>query len=104
MNTLVLASFMDELTKISEAASPATAGAGNFAAPTGMKTGLGSNSMVNATSKVGISESKPSPNPIKGNQAAKPTNYSIVHSSSPTAAFGSAAATSKSVPPPPVRT
>jgi hypothetical protein len=35
---------------------------------------------------------------------AKPTNYSIVNTQSPTAAYGSAAATSKAAPPPPVRT
>jgi len=105
MQPTMLTSFMDELTKISEAASPAKASAGNAAAPIGMKSGMGSNSMVTSTSKVGISNSaKPSANPIKGNSAAKPTNYSIVHSSSPSAAFGSAAASSKTVPPPPVRT
>lgn len=95
---------MDELTKIAEESSPVQASAGNALAPLGMKSGMGSNSMVTSTSKVGISGAKPSSNPIKGNQAAKPTNYSIVHSSSPTAAFGTAAATSKAVPPPPVRT
>jgi hypothetical protein len=103
MDLLMLASFMDELTKISEA-SPTKASAGNALAPVGMKSGMGSNSVVSPTSKVGITSSKTSANPIKGNLAAKPTNYSIVHSSSPTAAYGSAAATSKSIPPPPVRT
>ena len=96
---------MDELTKISEAATPASAGKSNAAAPTSMKTGMGSNSMVSTSTKVGLGGGNtPSSNPIKANASAKPTNYSIVNSTSPSAAFGSAAATSKSVPPPPVRT
>ena len=35
--------------------------------------------------------------------ASKPTNYSMVHSNAPTAAYGAATGT-KAVPPPPVRT
>lgn len=52
------------------------------------------------------SPAKPPPSPgIKQgkNPAAKPTNYSVVHSVSPPAAFG-ASAPAKSAPPPPVQT
>jgi len=103
MNRKMMTSFMDELSKIA-AAGPATAAKGNFAAPMGLKSGMGSNSMVTSSSSKGTVSSLPKMNPMKADAAAKPTNYSIVHSEAPSAAFGSTASTSKAVPPPPVRT
>ena len=82
----MLAAFVDELTKMS---------AGNYTSP--MSTGKGSNIVANPTYKSsGISQTS--------NPAVKSTNYSIVHSESPTAAEIVAPANSKAVPPPPVRT
>lgn len=78
MNPLMLEAFADELAKVA---------ALNIAVPQP------------------ASPAKPPPSPgIKQgkNPVAKPTNYSVVHSVSPPAAFG-AAAPAKSVPPPPVR-
>lgn len=86
MNHAMLASFMDELVKISS----------NMAAPPGMKSGMGSNSMVAQTPRVGITSQSRNPE-------AKSTNYSIVHSEAPSAARGGAVVT-KATPPPPVRT
>jgi hypothetical protein len=82
----MLAAFVDELTKMSE---------GNYASP--MSTGKGSNIMAQpAYQKSGLGESS--------NPAVKSTNYSIVHSNTPTAAETLAPAQTKAVPPPPVRT
>ena len=96
MDTVMLASFTDELQKIAE---------GNVASP--MKPaigGLGSNAMGKPLTSPGIGTSQTQtslgaekPKPIK------PTNYSMVHSNAPMAAFN-AGAGSKMVPPPPVRT
>lgn len=86
MNHTMLASFMDELSKISS----------NMAAPPGMKSGMGANAMVASTPRVGVTSQTRNPE-------AKSTNYSIVHSEAPSAATGSSAAT-KLAPPPPVRT
>ena len=87
MDNVVLAAFMDELSKI----------ASNMAAPPQHKTGMGSNILVATKPRVGIP--KPSKDP-----SAKPTNYSIVNTESPQAAFGTASMSSKSAPPPAVRT
>jgi hypothetical protein len=102
MRDLTLMAFMDELSKISADAAAATGG--NAAAPLGAKSGMGSNAMVTSASKSssGLSAAKPAANPLAKPQAAKPTNYSIVHSTAPSAAFG--APSSKMTPPPPVRT
>lgn len=86
MNHMVLASFMDEITKIAQ----------NMAAPAGIKSGMGSNVMAAPTPSVGIP-------PQSTNPASKPTNFSIVNSEVPSAAEGGAGVT-KSAPPPPVRT
>lgn len=78
MNPAMLEAFVDELEKVA---------ALNMAVPQP------------------ASPAKPPPSPgIKQNKnpAAKPTNYSVVHSVSPPAAFG-AAAPAKSTPPPPVQ-
>ena len=87
MESSVWTAFMDELTKISS----------NMAAPPSMKSGMGGNAMTAATPRVGL------PKPTK-DPSAKPTNYSIVNTESPQAAFGQASAGSKSTPPPAVRT
>lgn len=84
---MVWKAFMDELTKI----------ATNMAAPPSMKSGMGANPMVATTPRVGL------PKPTK-DPSAKPTNYSIVNTGTPAAAFGSASSSSKTMPPPPVRT
>jgi hypothetical protein len=82
----MLAAFVDELTKVS---------AGNYASP--MSTGKGSNIVANPTNPTsGIRQTS--------NPAVKSTNYSIVHSESPSAAETLAPAQTKAVPPPPVRT
>ena len=99
----MMVAFMDELQKIS-ALTPAGAAKSNFAAPLGLKTGMGDNSVVSLSSSKGTTSLTPKMNPGKSDVAAKPTNYSIVHSEAPSAAFGSTASTSKAVPPPPVRT
>jgi hypothetical protein len=103
MDSQMVAAFTDEMLKIS-AASPAAAAGGNAAAPAGLKSGFGSNAMVSLSSGKSTLSSTPKTNPAKGNVEAKPTNYSIVHSEAPSAAFGSTSSTSKAVPPPPVRT
>ena len=91
MNSVTMASFADELRKIA---------AGNVVNP--MKPivgGMGSNI---------IGKPLPSPGIGKGMSAAKPqpaksTNYSMVHSTPPMAAF-SAGSSTKMAPPPPVKT
>lgn len=85
MNDVTMAAFIDELTKLSS----------NMAAPPSLKSGMGANAMVPSTPRVGIPKQEKNP-------AAKPTNYSIVHSESPRA--GQDTALSKAAPPPPVRT
>lgn len=88
MNSVVLASFIDELSKIAGA---------NVASP--FKMTAGHNVMTGlTTTKSGLPKT-----PGLKAAPAKPTNYSIVHSEAPSAAYGSALS-SKSVPPPPVRT
>lgn len=87
MDSTVWTAFMDELSKI----------ASNMAAPPEMKSGMGSNLMVSSKPSVGL------PKPTK-DPSAKPTNYSIVNTQSPGAAFGTASSSSKSTPPPAVRT
>jgi hypothetical protein len=82
----MLTSFVDELSKIADS---------NFASP--QSTGKGSNIVTQpAYSKSGISQTT--------NPAVKSTNYSIVHSGTPMAAENVASASTKAVPPPPVRT
>jgi len=85
MRNVTLTAFIDELSKISS----------NMAAPPSEKSGMGGNVMVPSTPRVGIPKQEKNP-------AAKPTNYSIVHSESPGA--GQNMASSKVAPPPPVRT
>lgn len=94
MDSVMLASFQDELCKIAE---------GNVAAP--VKTGIGdmgSNVVGKPLTSSGIGKSDTSVNFGKP-KPLKPTNYSMVHSNAPMAAFD-AGAGSKMVPPPPVRT
>lgn len=79
MNPEMLAAFADELAKVA---------ALNIAVPQPA-------SPAKPPPSPGISQGK--------NPAAKPTNYSVVHSVSPPAAFGSAAP-AKASSPPPVRT
>lgn len=87
----MLASFTDELQKIAEgnAVQPPVAVAG----------GLGSNAVGKPLPTPGIAKgtslSKPKP--------AQPTNYTMVHSNAPMAAFDGGTSV-KSVPPPPVET
>ena len=89
-------SFMDEMTKIAAAGN-------NAAAPASMKSGMGQNTMSGGKSTIGVQTAAPKMNiSPKMNVAAKPQNYSIVHSEAPSAAFG--ATSSKVIPPPPVRT
>jgi hypothetical protein len=79
MDPLMLSAFADELAKVA---------ALNIAVPQP------------------ASPAKPPPSPgidMGKNPAAKPTNYSVVHSVSPPAAFG-ASSESKAAPPPPVNT
>jgi len=87
MDPVVWTAFMDELSKI----------ATNMAAPPQQKSGMGSNITVASIPRVGL------PKPTK-DPSAKPTNYSIVNTQSPQAAFGTASISSKSAPPPAVRT
>jgi hypothetical protein len=94
MELMMLTSFVDELSKIGESAgSNVMAGPGPG----------GQNATASASSAPGLPKTSPSIT-SKSNVSAKPTNYSIVHNQAPTAAFGAASLSSKSVPPPPVRT
>lgn len=82
----MLASFFDELSKIAAA-----------------KESFGVSYSSNVTAKpasVSIGPRKISTSP---KTEAKPTNYTMVHSQQPEAAYGSSAGV-KSIPPPPVRT
>jgi hypothetical protein len=91
METGMLASFADELYKIA---------AGNVIQPTVPAVGgMGANVVGKPlpTPGIGKGDSLPKPKP------AKPTNYTMVHSNAPMAAFD-AGVSSKSVPPPPVGT
>ena len=88
MDPVMLASFLDELQKI---------GAANVAAADAVYKGQNISAKP-ASSGTAIPKSTPK------DPTAKSTNYSIVHSQTPPAAYGTAASTSKAVPPPPVRT
>jgi hypothetical protein len=91
MNPVMVASFVDELARIKEAAS-------NVAA-TSMYKGMNVSAGLPALKSPGV------PKPVTAKDpTAKPTNYSIVNTEAPAAAPGMAAATSKATPPPPVRT
>jgi hypothetical protein len=84
MDEAMLSGFIDELEKI------------------------GANTAFKSTSQNVMTSPAPSFKPVTpsiGKSALKPksTNYSMVHSEEPVAAYGSAAGTA-SVPPPPVRT
>ena len=91
MDSVMVASFIDELSKIA---------AGNVADPAKSSIGgMGANIVAKPLPSPGVGkatgEVKPKP--------SKATNYTMVHSTAPTAAWN-AGAGSKSVPPPPVRT
>lgn len=91
-----LVSFMDELHKIAESVGPKS----NVANPAKPAIGgMGSNAVAKPLPSPGFSAGGSMSNP----KPAKPTNYTMVHSNAPTAAFN-AGAPVKSVPPPPVRT
>lgn len=98
MDLVTMAAFADELCKIA---------AGNVVSP--MKPvvgGMGSNVIgkpLTSTKATGIGAGKPSGVLGGTPKPAKPTNYSMVHSNAPTAAFD-AGAGAKMVPPPPVKT
>jgi hypothetical protein len=87
MDRVVWASFLDEFVKISAnvmmAGVKATKNIVSGMKPAAQSTGP----KIKSTLKTNL----------------KPTNYSVVHSTEPAAAYGAASA-SKSVPPPPVRT
>lgn len=90
-----LASFMDELQKIAAISNVASTMSGSLGRV---------QSAQNAIAKPVFS--KPNVQTMRfgsKDMTSKPTNYSIVNTEAPTAAYD-AAATSKSVPPPPVRT
>lgn len=96
MEIRVLASFMDELHKIAESVGPKS----NVANPTKPAVGgMGSNAVSKPLPSPGFSAGGSNPTP----KPAKPTNYTMVHSNAPMAAFD-AGAPAKSVPPPLVRT
>ena len=91
MDSTMVASFMDELQKIAE---------GNVAEPAkALVGGMGANVMAKPLSTPGIGKAtgavKPGP--------AKTTNYTMVNSIAPSAAWGAGTSTNM-VPPPPVRT
>lgn len=91
MESRMLASFADELQKIAE---------GNVAEPAKpLVGGLGSNVVGKPLPTPGIPKgtSQLSPKP------ARPTNYTMVHSNAPMAAFEGGNSV-KSIPPPPVET
>ena len=85
-----IAGFADEMSKIAESAKANVAESS--------LAWKGTN--ISAPSLLPKSNTPPSLSSTK----AKNTNYSIVNTQAPAAAFGSASATSKAVPPPPVRT
>ena len=87
MNLVMITSFSDELSKIA---------AGNIAAGSAAWKGTNESAKAILPKSSGI--------PSMKSVGAKPTNYSIVNTQAPTAAFGSASATSKALPPPAVRT
>jgi hypothetical protein len=90
-----LASFIDELQKISAATNVASVMSGSLGRAKSVQNVMGKPAF-----------SKPNVQTMRfgsRDMTAKPTNYSIVNTEAPTAAYD-AAATSKSVPPPPVRT
>lgn len=91
MNSVMLASFTEELQKIA---------GGNVAAPA-MPTvgGMGGNAMGKPLPSTGMSKGMAGTKP----QPAQTTNYTMVNTTAPTAAYN-AGAQSKMTPPPPVRT
>jgi len=96
MDMVMLASFADELQKIAE---------GNMANPAKSAVGdMGSNAVAKPLTSPGIGTSQTQTNlGAEKPKPIKPTNYSMVHSTAPMAAFN-AGAGSKMVPPPPVGT
>lgn len=91
MESRMLASFTDELQKIAE---------GNAAEPVKpLVGGLGSNVVGKPLPTSGL----PKGNVSLSAKPARPTNYTMVHSNAPMAAFDGGAAV-KSVPPPLVET
>lgn len=91
MDSVMLASFTDELQKIAEG------NVVNLSKP--VVGGMGSNIVGKPLPSPGIGKVELGGAP----KPAKPTNYSMVHSNAPMAAFDTGSG-SKSVPPPPVRT
>jgi hypothetical protein len=90
MNSVMVASFMDELTKIAT---------GNFAAPIKPAVGgNGANTVAKPLPSPGFGPTTASPKP------AKPTNYSIVNPNPPTANIDNAGGEMKALEPPAVRT
>jgi hypothetical protein len=91
METRMLASFTDELQKIAE---------GNAAEPVKpLVGGLGANVVGKPLPTSGLAKGNTSLTP----KPARPTNYTMVHSNAPMAAFDGGSAL-KAVPPPPVET
>lgn len=78
----MLASFLDELTKIAEANAVTSA----LGKPASLTSGVSVTKTISSATK----------------SPTKPTNYSVVHNTNPVAATGTADA-AKSVQPPPVR-
>lgn len=90
MDSRMVASFMDELTKIA---------AGNYAAPSKPAIGgMGANAAAKPLPSPGFGPVSAIPKP------AKPTNYSIVNPNPPMASVQNAGGEMKALDPPPVRT